>query len=216
MSHAKAFTAIVLGLLLSASAVPGAQTPPPPPPPPRAPQAPPAPPAAPVPPTLPQRLPNTDDSRRIDVVLSRWVGDKRIESLPFSQLSAAPAVGQAYNSMRLGVELPTTRTTTTTANGVVRTEPVTAYLGTNIDTYLRQTAAGIYELDIRLTHTMLAQSPREPGPAMPRPITEPATRTISLNSKLTLHEGRTQRVNSGTDVITGETARLEVTVTTVK
>jgi hypothetical protein len=222
MSYRNVFTAIALGFVLSASAVAGAQTPPPPPPPP---PAPPAAPAVPVPPAAPAPPPGSvaarlaaGEMRRVDLVLSRWVGDKRIESLPFSVLLAAAvgAPGWVEGRVRLGLDVPSGRTRTTKTDASVTTDQVQTYVGTNIDTTLREPVAGLYDLDVRLTHTMLTPTPRTPGSVAPGELVAASTRTISFNNKLMLREGRTMQVGSGVDAVTGETARLEVTVTTAK
>ena len=52
---------------------------------------------------------------RVDVVIARFLGEKKVASLPFAMVVTTPSNGTAaYQSMKVGVDVPVGTTTVTT------------------------------------------------------------------------------------------------------
>jgi glucose-1-phosphate thymidylyltransferase len=66
---------------------------------------------------------------KVDVVIQRYQGDKRVASLPYT---LTVSVNGSPSQLRMGVDVPV-GTTTTTRDGVTTTQPSYRNVGTNID-----------------------------------------------------------------------------------
>jgi hypothetical protein len=177
---------------------------------PTAPTPPPAAEAAPAP--APPREPLTP--LRVQLVLTRMMGEKKISSLPYS-LSVNANSGQA-TSLRMAIEVP------------VRMGTGTSYsyksLGTNIDC-LAAKAEGAFTLFITVSDTSVqfdtgALRPvGDAGAAAPTPgpfDAAPAFRTFTSKSNILLKDGQTASYTAATDPISGETLSVEATLSVLK
>ncbi len=200
-----------------------ATPPPPPPPPPAVPAAP----TAPAPPPPPPQ-PAPDSTRRfgqglngmgwrVDIALSRFQGEKAVSRLPFHLVLS----GDQRSSLRVGSDVPTgSMRSTTTQQGVTTAELVMTYIGTQIDASISAVNSdGRLSLWVNLDHRALASVPREVArPVVPGEVRVPdfAVRSFSATNSMIVREGIPSQFVVGSDSITGETVRAEVTVTTVK
>jgi hypothetical protein len=189
-----------------------------------APTQPPAP-APPAPPQAPTPAAATAIPLQVQFVLTRYQGEKKLSSVPYTlSVSAGRERGgtpQARLRMGAQVAVPSTSFTPQTAgadgkpNTVV---PLTSYnyrdIGTSIDTRALTLADGRFELTITVEDSsVFAEASADAGP---RVANVPVFRTFSANSTLLLRDGQTGQFTTATDKINGEVLRIEVTVRVVK
>ena len=161
---------------------------------------------------------------RIDVVLSRYQGEKKISSLPFSLLaSAADAkdraslTGQNLVRMRMGIDVPVgTWTGPSESKGAAGTRSTPDYrnVGTNIDCHATRLDEIQFSVKLDINDSSIyspdgnAKGVRDLDPA--------AFRTFNASNTVTLRNGQTVVFGTGTDKISGEVLKIEVTLTVVK
>jgi hypothetical protein len=161
---------------------------------------------------------------QVDVVLSRYQGEKKTSSLPFTlMLSAGPRFGPV--SIRMGVDVPvgtSTSNVTQTSNAqssnpraVETTKAVTEYrnIGTSIDASVTRTDETNYSVYVNVSDSSLFASEGK----VPSGIADPtAFRTFSTQNTLPMKDGQTRLFGVATDKITGETLKIEVKLTVLK
>jgi hypothetical protein len=171
---------------------------------------------------------------RIDVVLSRSQAEKKVSSLPFALYMVAPAIVPGIDprdnrrwstqSVRMGVDVPVgtvartnggQNTNGTSTNSTTTTGPDYRNVGTSIDGRLSQTDDGAFSVDIRVQDTSIFTNDGSSGTQI-RLADPMAFRTFTMNNVLTMRNGQTLPFAMATDKITGETLKVDVTVTVLK
>lgn len=162
---------------------------------------------------------------QVDVVLTRYQGEKKTSSLPFTvMLTASPRAG--YTGMRMGVDVPigtSTSNVTQTSNAqgsspraVETSKAVTEYrnIGTSIDASVNRLDETSYSVSVNVNDSSLFSA--EAG-KVPSSISDPAAfRTFSSQNTLPMKDGQTRLFGVATDKITGETLKIEVKLTILK
>ena len=167
---------------------------------------------------------------KVDVVLSRFQGEKKASSLPFTLFVNANTNNSV--SLRLGVDVPvgtsavTTGTESTPNNPPGRSNTSTATsstsshvdyrnVGTSIDCWVSQIAEGRFSVNLRVQDSSIFTN--DSDAKMPIKVADPmAFRTFTFSNTLPMRDGQTLLWASGTDKITGETLKLEATLTILK
>jgi Flp pilus assembly secretin CpaC len=164
----------------------------------------------------------------VEVTVSRYQGDKRISSLPYS-ISVTPDGNRA--NLRVGgdVAIPTTTFTpvkpaTADAAGADAKEaksspsPLTSYsyrsIGTSIDVSATPTEDDRYKVSISLDESSV-YPPGEAAKNMNVVGGAPAFRSLKSSNTLTLRDGQSVDYTAATDRITGEVARISVKLTVI-
>jgi hypothetical protein len=148
---------------------------------------------------------------RLVLTLSRYQGDKKVSSLPYS-LSVSidgPAV-----RFRMGADLPYA---TSPADGSKAQTPSYAYrtVGVSIDvTNQVMVDPGVYKMNINVSDSSVALSSQIQG--SPAVAGAPMFRNFSTNGLVVLRDGQTSQLTTAADPITGETMRVDVTLSVVK
>jgi hypothetical protein len=143
---------------------------------------------------------------RIDVTLSRYLGDKRVSNLPFTLLTLA----NGSVSLRVGSQVPVPQNPLN-SNVVTYTYQ---NVGTNIDAVTSPLGSDRFSLELRLNDTSVTEPP---APSAAEPTrTMPILRTHVLSTRLILRDGQTTELVVAADKVTGETIKAEVRVTVVK
>lgn len=152
---------------------------------------------------------------KLDLVISRQDGTKKVASMPYSLWVTANAERGRSTSLRMGVELPVASTVfKATKEGEQVPQASYSYrnVGTNIDCTATTTADGKYSVAINLTDTGVQLEPKEskgvPG--------VPSFRTFQSQFSLLLKDGQSATYTSATDPVTGETLKVDVTLTVLK
>jgi hypothetical protein len=163
---------------------------------------------------------------RVEVVLSRSQGAKKISSLPYTlivgaiPMSTAPAnpalmpQGQP-TYLRLGVDVYTGRSVASTGDGG-KTSPEYQYVGTNIDCRADYRTAGTYRLYLNLNDTTLVPPSTGSGGSELVASVGAGVRRFNASNTLTVRDGQVTPFTIGTDPLTGETIRVDVTATAIK
>lgn len=169
---------------------------------------------------------------KVDVVVSRFEGEKKASSLPFTLWVDIPGPRTVGNSsppppwgtasLRMGVDVPIGTKGSTSAQTLGNTtttdqKNTTQYrnVGTSIDCRLSQLEDGRFQVSVSVEDSSI-YTPGAPGRGTPR-ITDPlAFRTFSLNNALPMRDGQTLQYATATDKISGETVKVDVTFNVVK
>jgi type II secretory pathway component HofQ len=138
---------------------------------------------------------------RLQVVLSRFNGDKRVANQPYVLLTVANGQPKV---LRIGAEVPI-------AGAAVGTKDSPSYksIGTNIFAVVTLQDDGRYLVSVNVESS-------SPYPDDQKQAGRPAFRNYKLDGNTYLKDGQTAEVASATDSLTGEVIKMEVTLTTVK
>lgn len=142
---------------------------------------------------------------RVQVTITRHIGDKKTASLPFT----------------LWVTLAGDRTSLSTAQNILvpsvtfkegSNTPAPSYqtrsVGTNIVCAAKPASDGRFIIDLTLSDSRLAPGTPDDGMA--------TLKSLQTSNSLLLRDGQTAEFASSTDLITGEVTRIDVTATVIK
>ena len=155
---------------------------------------------------------------KIQVVVSRFQGEKKISSFPYT-LSISGTSGPANSlvgraNLRMGAKIPVTMTMFPAADGKAS---VNSYqyqdVGTNIDCSAWTTDDGRFRLEITIDDSSVYPDEKDtPGVAKGTP----SFRSFRASDSILLRDGGTGQFTTATDKVSGETVRVDVTLTVVK
>jgi hypothetical protein len=148
---------------------------------------------------------------KVQLVVSRHNGDKKISSLPYTLWVTANSKGTT--SIRMGVQTPIATTMINDQNGT--TSPTYSYkdIGTNIDCSATSQADGTFNLDIKLNDSSVSFDTKDPAQTLKG---VPAFRNFTSNFSILLKDGQTAQYASATDPVSGETLKVDVTLNVLK
>lgn len=149
----------------------------------------------------------------IDVVVSRYQGEKKISSLPY-----VLAVNTNDNTLggvcqlRMGAQVPVP----TGSNG--KDGPVQSFtyrdIGTNIDCSARTVEEGVFQLRLNIEDTSVYTNVQDR--ATPTVGEMPVFRTFRSTNTLVLRDGQTRDFTAAADRVNGEVIRIAVTLRVAK
>jgi hypothetical protein len=148
---------------------------------------------------------------KVQVVLSRYDGEKKLSSMPYTLLVNA---GDRDNrvTLRMGVALPVT--------GVGASGPtITVHdIGTNMDCTATPTDDGRFRIGLAVNHTSVYETEQQHLQAtIPRPgNSAQLVRSFTSSFSLLLRDRETGQSIAATDPVTGEVMRIDVTLNVVK
>jgi hypothetical protein len=158
---------------------------------------------------------------QVQVVVSRYQGDKRISSMPYmlsvNAVGSHEPLGRGENSqLRMGAEVPIVLTTQPGADSQNQ-NPVTSVqyrsTGTNIDCRARSMGDGRFELGVSVQDTSVFTDTDAAAVAR---AGQPVFRSFQASHTLILRDGESRQFTAATDRVTGEVVRIDVTLTAVK
>ena len=155
----------------------------------------------------PPQVPNNQVPLRVQIVVSRHVGDKRVSSIPYT--FSVVANDNDKTSLRMGVDVPVPA-----GSGSYSYRSV----GTNIDCSARSVDAGVFKLDLAVSDSSVFV-PEKAAPAGSSAASAsglPAFRSFTSSFNLIVREGQTAQQTSATDPVSGDVLRVEVSVSVVK
>lgn len=175
--------------------------------------------AALVPVNTQEKIPFDSIPLRVQLVLSRFDGEKKLSSLPYTlHVNATKEnLGRLGGvNMRMGVQVPIPSTTISKEGA----PPMESYsyrdVGTNIDCYAFPLDDGRYRLHFTLTHNSIYSGDLQKAGG-PRPIERaPMLRNFTSNFVVALRDGQTTQNTSATDPVSGEVLKVDVTMNVVK
>ena len=161
---------------------------------------------------------------KIDVVVSRFQGEKKISSLPYTLFVNANG---NYVNLRIGVDVPVGSSVVTSGNenptGGGRTTSTSSTtnrtefrnIGTSIDCWVRQLPDGRFMVNLRVQDSSIFTA--DADTRAPLKLADPmAFRTYSFSNEFPMRDGQSLLWATATDKITGEILKLESTLTVVK
>jgi hypothetical protein len=171
-----------------------------------------------------QRIAKADEVIPVDVevVISRYQGDKKVSSLPYALTVNAkdtPEQFRPLTQLRMGGRVPLPSMAPATGpdgkslfgfsgGGPVQYEDV----GTSIDARARPMGDSRFELTVMVEDSGVAM----PQGSAPGGTTLPVIRTFRSSNNLVLRDGQTRQFTAASDRITGEVVRVDVTLKVVK
>jgi type II secretory pathway component GspD/PulD (secretin) len=156
----------------------------------------------------------------VQVVISRYQGDKRVSSLPYllSLKSNSPQAGiPANSSLRLGSRVPVRREVVTPAadGKPATTTSSVGYenVGMNIDCRATALDDGRFEVTLTINETSVVSDPQD---LKGTPDSYPVFRSYQSTNTVFVKDGQNTQFTAATDRVSGEVVRVEVKITVVK
>lgn len=157
----------------------------------------------------------------VEVTVNRMSDGKKVTSVPYV-LAVSP--DGPRSTLRIGgeVPIPTTISTPGKEGAGIPPAPYTyRSVGTNIDVTAMAVGDGSYRLNVTLEESSVyppAEAEKSGMTASPavRASGAPAFRSLRASNAFTVRDGQTFEFSAGSDLISGETARIAVKVTVVK
>ena len=161
----------------------------------------------------------------VEVVISRFQGDKKVSTLPYAltvnathQVGGPDTINRApLTQLRMGGEVPVpTMAMPTTVDGkpagfVTGGGPVTYQnVGTQIDCRARRLSNGQFEVWLSVSDSAVAAPQAGDAGALP------VIRKFQSSNNLVLRDGQTRQFTAATDRLTGEVVRVDVTLRVAK
>jgi hypothetical protein len=173
-------------------------------------------------PTNPKKVQNIP--LEMQVVISRYQGDKRISSLPYvlsmkSSLASRDFRPGTGASLRLGSRVPVrSQVHTPAADGKPATTTNSVNyenVGTNIDAGASALEDGRYEVTLTISESSVVTDPQDLK-GTPGSDTYPVFRSYQSTNTFFAKEGQTTQFTAASDRVSGEVVRVEVKLTVVK
>jgi hypothetical protein len=140
---------------------------------------------------------------KVTIVLSRYQGDKKASSLPFTL--SVNTNDRSRTSLRLGAKIPIS-----SAGGSFSYQDV----GTNIDCVASTLDDGRYRLELTIEDSSVYGD--EPGGQVATKREPPAFRSFRSTNTLIMKDGQSTQYTTATDKVSGEITKVDVTVNTMK
>ena len=160
----------------------------------------------------------------LEVVISRYQGDKRTSSLPYALTVNAKYVsdveGAPMTSLRMGGEVPLPTMSFTIDGkpmpGIPTGGPVMyKAVGTNIDARGRILDGGRFEIWVSVQDDAIA-TPQGVGAGLTQSTSLPVIRSFRASNNVVLRDGQTRQFTAAADRITGEVVKVDVTLRVAK
>lgn len=149
---------------------------------------------------------------KVDLVVSRQAGDKKVSSLPYSLWVTANEQTVRTTSLRVGSQVPVASTRVAEKDG----PPPPAYsyrdIGTNIDCSASSAGEGRFSVRVVLNDSSVHADAKEPRSVPGLPV----FRNFSSSFALLLKDGQSATYTSAVDPVSGETMKVDVTLTVLK
>jgi hypothetical protein len=151
----------------------------------------------------------------VEVVLSRYQGDKKIGSIPYTLNVNANG---SQTTLNMGTEVPVP-TTIIQGGQNGQSNPVRSYnyrpIGTNIQLRASTVEGGLFELQITVEDSSVF-SPDARQQNVPMMPDVPAFRSFKGVNALLLKDGQTRQYTVATDRVTGEVLKVDVSLKVLK
>ncbi len=156
-----------------------------------------------------KQLPNATPLK-VQVVIGRYQGEKKISSMPYTLTMNA----NNHSNLRMGTKIPITMLAMTNAGKEMSAPGPIQYqdVGTNIDCTATALDDGRYLLAIAVDDSSVY--PDDPPPTGSRG--NPSFRSFRASNTMVLKNSETGQFTTATDKVTGETVKVDVTLTVLK
>jgi hypothetical protein len=160
----------------------------------------------------------------VQVVVSRYQGEKKVSSLPYTLAVNANASsrqgtpGSTVSSLRMGVEIPLSTTPlpppdgkSVAAAGLIQYRP----FGTNIDAWANSVDTTHFQVNVSIEDSSIYTT-EQAASAIPKANDMPVFRSYRYKNELVLRDGQSAQFTAATDRVTGEVIKVDVTLTVLK
>lgn len=151
---------------------------------------------------------------RVQVLVSRFQGEKKLSSLPYTLSVNAGSRG----TLRMGAKVPVNMMMTANMpkdfpqGGPIQYQDV----GTSIDCYVSTVQDdGRYRIEITIDDSSVYGDAPNPADNKPAPG-NPSFRSFRASDSMALRDGQTSQFTTATDKVSGEIVKVDVTLTVVK
>jgi type II/III secretion system protein len=150
---------------------------------------------------------------KVQVVISRYDGEKKISSMPYTLSVNAGRMA----TIRMGTRVPVVATSyTPVAAGGAGVNPLTSYqytdVGTNIDCTTGALSDGRFRLELNIEDSSLYPEDQPRTAAGDRPL----IRSFRAGNSLVLKDGQTAQFTTAVDKMTGVVTKVDVTLNVVR
>lgn len=145
---------------------------------------------------------------RVQVVISRYEGDRKVSSMPYSlAVNGSPFGNRSPSSLNMTAQVP--------VPSIGPAPPTYHDIGTKITCYATTSA------DDRIQVSVTVQDTSVYGDGQTQQLGSksadvPSFRSFSTSETLTLKDGQTAQFTAATDKLTGETVKVDVTLNVLK
>ena len=163
---------------------------------------------------------------KVTVVLSRYQGEKRVSSMPYTLgVTAKEGPSAPRTTLRMGVDVPVLQTVFGGGGaGDNATLPQSSYTYRNVGTNIDCTASldpamnGVFQLMMTVSDTSVGLGAAATKPSTPSAVMADVPTFRSFNSSFTalFRDGQTTQYTSATDPLSGEVMKIDVTLNVMK
>ncbi len=151
---------------------------------------------------------------KVQVVVSKYQGDKKTSSLPYTlSINVGPSqnTGMYRASVRIGAQVPIV------SPGKAGEPPVVSYrdVGTSIDCASQMQDDGRFRVEISIDDSSVYTDEHTPSTAA-HVSDRPTFRSFRSSDTILVKDGQTLQYTAATDKVSGETVKVDVTLTVVK
>jgi hypothetical protein len=153
---------------------------------------------------------------KVQVTISRYQGEKKLSSMPYSLSVNALSDGRDLSRLRMGAKVPVMALATPVMEGK-QVGPIAGPItyqdvGTNIDCLAWIIEDGRYKITVTVEDTSVYSEDQSP----PTVKGSPTFRTFVLTNSAVLRDGQSTQFTSATDKVSGETVKIDVMLNVVK
>jgi hypothetical protein len=166
----------------------------------------------------PQNQPKPPEEKAVvsvQVVLSRYEGDKKTSSLPFTLLATSD---RSRVSVRTGAQIPIVTAAFSSGDGknADAKQPAQTFqymdIGTNVDCTVHPPENGRFRVEVNVSDRSVLER-NSPGIRGAPPVASgPTTRNFSYSNSVLLRDGETRQFVAASDKVSGDVIRIDVSL----
>ena len=152
---------------------------------------------------------------KVQLVISRYQGDKKISSVPYMLSVSAIDISGPFEDpsrLRMGVEIPVSVVAPPTADNKTIPGGVKAF-GTNIDCAARILDNGRFKVTITVEESSPYSGDEK---SVLTKGTSLVSRAFRISNVLVLKDGQSEQFSTATDRFSGEVVKMDVTISVLK
>jgi hypothetical protein len=157
-------------------------------------------------------------SLKVQVVIARFQGEKKIASAPYT-LAVTAHANRELARLRIGTEVPiSTPPSGPSADGKTPAAAAIQYrpVGTNIDCTVRKVDDTSFEVQLTIEQSSVVDDEQQKLQTPRAVANAPAFRSFRFTNGAVLRDGQTTQFTNAADSLTGEVVRVDVTLNVVK
>jgi hypothetical protein len=152
---------------------------------------------------------------KVQVTISRYQGEKKLSSMPYSLSVNASPDRSDVSRLRMGAKVPVMAVAAPVVDGkqMPAAGPISyENVGTNIDCIALMVDEGRFKITVTVEDTSVYSEDQSPSTVKG----SPTFRTFVLTNSAVLRDGQSTQFTSATDKVSGETVKIDVMLNVVK